>query len=192
MLDLLAVSAPLSPLSAQASPVGLAVRLALLAEAWLFCRDRPARLGVVTALFVASLAWQVTVLLLVPVAVGASILSRGRPPRRAVVLVAVGAIGLALGASRRPGETPPPPDDPALASAWWLGRDNLWRAHEAALRWASSEHDAPGRGFVALAEIDWRLGDREKAARVLRKVLEGARDPEARAEQLERQWKEPR
>jgi hypothetical protein len=81
------------------------------------------------------------------------------------------------------------PDDPPRAVEYWRKRENLFRARHVALGWATKEK-TPGEGYLTLAIVDWDLGEREKAQKVLSKVLTRTDDPSVRerAEALTAKW----
>jgi hypothetical protein len=194
-MSALGVNLPLSHFAVHEAGAGaLGLRVGALALAWLFCGRRPGWFAGVATLFVGSLVWQGLAAPLVGAAAAAIASSDERPSPWAPALIA--AASLALWArGRQPVElAAEPPADPAAATAWWTARDNLWRAHDAALHWALKERDAPGAGYVALAEIDWKLTERDKALRVLAKVLAPDGDPaaRARAETLRHEWSDER
>jgi hypothetical protein len=107
----------------------------------------------------------------------------------AVLLAACALAGASLlvATARRP--PPPLPEDAPSRTMHYRSVYNLHRAREAALQWAKEE-GTPGPGYLNLAEIDWQLGEREKARKVLAKVKERATDPSAqsRAASLEAEW----
>ncbi len=187
----LGLARPLGPLVANEAGAGaLALRIAALTLAWCFCQRRRAWFASVATLFVGSLVWQGLAVLLAVAAAVAIASSAERPSRWALVLIAGASLALWSRAREGAPPVPEPPADPAAATAWWSARDNLWRAHDAALHWAQTERDAPGPGYLALAQVDWKLAERDKALRVLAKVLAAAGDPatRARAEALQREW----
>lgn len=75
------------------------------------------------------------------------------------------------------------------AVAYWRARGNLHRAHAAAFAWAIGEA-TPAEGYLTLASIDWEIGDRDRARRVLSKVLAKATSDDvlARARELDSRW----
>ena len=163
----------------------LALRLALLIVAGLATSvRRPTRgayamMVAVALLFAASLAWR---LMLVPfVAASLATVFLGAPPRASVFVLAALATAVAsltLAPSRVEAIAP---TDPAAATAYWRRAENPFRARAAAFKWAQHEGSAFGEGYLALAEIDFALGHREVAERVIAKVVERAPDPAMRA-----------
>jgi hypothetical protein len=134
-------AAPFAPFSAQA-PGGLvllALRVALFGASALALLDTAPRrrlpYAVLSASFVASLAWKALVL---PFAVGCLVLLLRRrelpswpwtPRARQAALLAL-VLGLVLFAMSEalPDPTPPPPDDPRALAASWQARGNPYRA----------------------------------------------------------------
>jgi hypothetical protein len=161
-------------------------------------RVRPlgaARVGALVAvggLFLASLVARELWIAEVVVALGVSERLATEPwPRAAriaapLVLVALAAAGLAPRAPSAPASAP---GDPREAVAYWRGQNNLFHARAEALRWANAE-PSPGEGYLALAEVDWALGDAMRARKVLAKVVErgSSEAVRARAQEIERQW----
>jgi Tfp pilus assembly protein FimV len=111
------------------------------------------------------------------------------------VAAAIGGTGLAVLALMVPlrPRVAPAPDDPRAAVAYWQARDNAWRARGAALAWARLEKATPGEGHLALARLDWELGEREKAQRAVTQILEHGEDAavRARAASLRDSWDRP-
>lgn len=62
------------------------------------------------------------------------------------------------------------PEAPELAMREWLAHDNRWRARHAASKWAWGERSDPGRGHLALAELEASLGRGRAALELLRLV----------------------
>ena len=172
----------------------LALRLALLMVASLAMSVRSptrrayAMMVAVGLLFVGSLAWRV---MLVPFVASALVaIFLGAPPRASAFVLAALATAVAsltLVPSRADAIAPA---DPAAATAYWRHADNPFRARAAAFKWAQREGSAFGEGYLALAEIDFALGHREVAERVIAKVVERAPDPamRARAERVRDTW----
>jgi hypothetical protein len=195
----LGLDEPLRPFFAQApgQTVLLGLR-GLILFAAIVCvapRGRAQVLALLLAvsLFVASLCAQgllvVDVVVMLPLLAW---LARGGPPpegSRSVTLAALLFSALAL-LSLVPTSSPPGPgDDPHAAVEYWRGRKNLFRARAVAFDWAMSE-EPPAEGYVALAAIDWDLGQPERARKVLGKVLARATsdDVRRRASELDRRW----
>jgi hypothetical protein len=155
-------------------------------------RARVAVLVVVAALFVASLvARDLGIAEVVVALVVADRLATSPWPRAARVGAPVAVLLLAA-ASLRPHAPYAPeaaPTDAPQAVAYWRARGNLFHARAEALRWANGE-PAPAEGYLALAEVDWALGDGVRARKVLAKVVErGASDAvRARAQEMGRSW----
>jgi hypothetical protein len=103
------------------------------------------------------------------------------------LLVAVAVVLPMVPAGARPTEHVP--TNAPEAVAYWRARGNLYRAHAAAFAWAIDE-TTPAEGYLTLASIDWELGDRNRARRVLSKVLANATsgDVRARARELDSRW----
>ena len=80
-----------------------------------------------------------------------------------------------------PPKTEIAPEDPRAAVEYWRTRENLFRARHVALAWAQKEK-LPREGYLTLAIIDWDLGEKEKAQKVLTKVLTRTDDPSVLAE----------
>jgi hypothetical protein len=102
----------------------------------------------------------------------------------ALVFTALAALPLV------PTSSPPGPgDEPRAAIDYWRGRKNLFRARAVARDWAMRE-EPPAEGYVTLAAIDWDLGQRDRARKVLAKVLARATSDDARrhASELEDRW----
>jgi hypothetical protein len=167
---------------------------AILLLAWLALRSAPAAFAITGAFFVLSLAVRA---LLVPyfcMAGLATVAARHRLRRESVALVLAGA-GLAL-ASRwavpHP-ESAPAAADPQALVQYWLARDNGWRARGVALDWVRAEKDAPSEGYLALAQVDWDLGEHDKARRVLAHLVASSTDESlrARASRMQAAWLSP-
>jgi hypothetical protein len=111
--------------------------------------------------------------------------------RRVALFVAV-LVAVALVLPALPVRSAAPAHVPTTAPeavAYWRSRGNLYRAHAAAFAWAIGE-TTPAEGYLTLASIDWELGDRDRARRVLSKVLAKATsdDVQARARELDSRW----
>jgi hypothetical protein len=176
------------PLAAQhtAGAVLILAALGALVLAWLSLRTAPKAFAVVAAMLVLALAARAFLVPYFAVVIAAAWTARARLRDDAVVVVA--STTLAVGAQLVAQATPPPadaPDDPRASVAYWRARDNLWRARGAALAWARAEKDAPGEAYSVLAQLDWELGEHDKARRVLTHLIEGAHD-RAVGEQAER------
>ena len=171
---------------------GLFVALILATEA----QSRGARLvslGATGALLMASLSFRV---LFVPYCVGA-LLVLGWCARRAPVapfapdgVLSGGGLVLAALSLLGPHAAPPgeqEPAHPAAAIAWWLRRENPYQAHYRAARWAKDER-VPGEGYLALARLDVTLGRKDRARKVLAKLVErgASEDARSRAKELQR------
>lgn len=196
--DALGLHDPWAPFASQEplqTPL-LLVRLALLFLALLVIR-RSSIVAVLGVLFLASLAVRAVVvpdILLTVVAIrlrqndkaNAIVLPRAVFP----IVLAAGALPLLLALRHRPIAEPPPTDPPVLVE-YWRGRRNLYHARAAALAWARTEA-SPSDGYLALARVDWELGEHEKARKVLEKVKTRSASGAARqkAAELERGWRE--
>ncbi len=81
---------------------------------------------------------------------------------------------IGLHALRPPAWTHPdfPSEDASAeqSARTWLAADNLHRARWSALAWAQLEGADPGEAYLFLADVNLRLGHRDKARRVLEKV----------------------
>jgi hypothetical protein len=184
-----ATHAPLAAFAAQSAgqPLLFGLRAGLVAGASWVCVERRAwrTLACVAVAFVASLATRALLFGLIAAALFAFLDARRWGG------VALLAACLAPWSLRGPARhEASPPVDPAARVAYYRARDNAWRARHAALEWARAEHGAPGRGFLALAQIDWALGQRRESVRALRLLSARAADPalRARAGELERRW----
>jgi hypothetical protein len=179
----------------------LVARALVLLAAIVAARGRTARgaigLALAGALFLASLAARGLFLLdLVATTAVALDLARARgampaPARFVQILVAL-LVASALVLPALPAHPPAhavPPTSATEAVGYWRARGNLHRAHAAALDWANEEA-IPGEGYLTLASVDWDLGDRDRARRVLSKVLARATsdDVRARARELDSRW----
>ncbi len=181
-----------------AASLGTSYRLLLAADgALLFLAldgwRRPAWLGLaIAALFVAALSFRVLSLpLSILVAVELILRARegtpsesGRFPLGLVGATLLLAIGVASHVSAHRAQSPAP----ARAVdriPYELARGNLYRARAAALA-GTKEESVPGAAYLALAEVDLRLGLPGKARKVLEKIVLRAEDPalKARAESL--------
>jgi hypothetical protein len=177
------------PLAAQhaAGAVLVLAALGALVLAWLSLRAAPRAFAVVAALLVLSLAARALFVAYFAAVALAAWAARARLGRDAVVVAcgtgfAIGARLIAAASAHSPAEAP---RDPRASVEYWRARDNMWRARSAALAWARAEKDAPGEGYSVLAQLDWDLGERDKARRVLKHLIEGTHDP-AVGEQAER------
>ena len=111
--------------------------------------------------------------------------------RRVALFVAV-LVAAALVVPALPARSAAPAHVPTTAPeavTYWRSRGNLYRARAAAYAWAIGE-TTPAEGYLTLASIDWELGDRDRARRVLSKVLAKATsdDVRARARELDSRW----
>ena len=125
-------------------------------------------------------------------AAGAHHLRRAASDAVAAKLVTAGALLVVAAAglsATAPSGVPPLPEDLPERTRHFRAVANLHRAREAALAWARTE-TVPGPGYLNLAEIDWDLGERATARRVLAKVRDRATDPsiQSRAASLEAEW----
>jgi hypothetical protein len=192
MLAALGFADPLAPFSAQ-EPGGramLALRLVAFALA-LLCAPRARATAVsasIGALLVASLAARG---LLVPLVLASAwvVATSGARRARACGLGALSVV-LALGIAASFRRAAPPPVLSAREQVDdWRSRENSFRARAAALEWAKRE-SPPGDAYLALASIDWELGHRERARKVLSKVIAhpASDDVKRRADDLDRAW----
>ncbi|MBX3231660.1 MAG: hypothetical protein KIT84_23465 [Labilithrix sp.] len=202
--DVLGLRAAFAPFAAHEPGQGLlfGVRIGLLFLALVRLRvprfSRPeVVVGALGLLFLASLAVRALVVPCFLVAV--AVIRLGRPAEVASTiaprwltstLLVAGSIGLVVpAASVR--TTPAPPDDPRAAVVYWRGRRNLHHARAVALAWAQRE-PVPSDGYLELAMVDWDLGERAKARKVLSKVLARAESEPVRrkANELRNEWGE--
>lgn len=202
--DVLGLSEPFAPFTAQepwqSALFGARIGLLFLA----LVRLRAPRLanpevvlGAVGLLFLVSLAVRALVVPGVLITVGAVRLGRPAEAGSATAprwltptLLAASLMGLVVATrGERPRVTPP--DDPRDAVAYWRDRRNLHHARAVALAWAQREA-VPSEGYLALAIVDWDLGEREKARKVLSKILARAESEPLRrkAEELRSAWAE--
>jgi len=166
--------------------------LGALVLAWLSLRTAPRAFAIVAGLFLLSLAARALLVVYFGAVIAAAFAARARLRRDAtvVVLACTGvAIAVAIVHGAAPA-APAPPQDPRAEVEFWRSRDNAWRARGAALAWARAENAAPGEGYVTLAQLDWELGEHEKARRVLGHVIERTHDDELlqRAARLRDAW----
>ncbi len=190
------------PLAAQqtAGAVLILAAAGALVLAWLSLRAAPRGLLVVGGLFVVSLSARAFLVAYFATVIAATWRARTRLRRDALVVV-LGGTGLAIGlrvvgAPASPPLGGPPvaaPKDPRASVEAWQARDNPWRARGVALAWARAEKDAPGEGYATLAQLDWNLGERDKARRVLQHLLERTADRDVleRARRLRQDWGDP-
>lgn len=173
----------------------LLARALVLFAAVVAVRGRTARgawaVTIAGALFVASLAARgLFVLDLMATAAIALGLVRSAPRRVGLYVALLVAAALVLPVL--PVRPPTPERVPTTApeaTVYWRARGNLYRAHAAAFAWAIGEA-TPADGYLTLASIDWEIGDRDRARRVLSKVLANATSDEVlqRARELEARW----
>jgi hypothetical protein len=195
--DALALDGPWDAFFAQKprASILLALRVGLLVAASLgasmrSAHPRGALLALaVTLLFALSLAFRVMMVPLVIVSLAAVML---RAPSRvsASGFAAFAIVGMSL-ATFRSRASASAPNDPAEATAYFRRAENPFRARAAAIAWAQREGTAFGEGYIALAEIDFALGHRDVAERVIAKVIGRAQDPamRARAERIRDSWR---
>ncbi|HTQ43057.1 MAG TPA: hypothetical protein VMI75_09910 [Polyangiaceae bacterium] len=127
---------------------------------------------------------------LIATAAIAIVCARAAPRRLALSVALLVAVALVIPALPVPAAAPAhAPTTAPEAVAYWRARGNLYRAHAAAFAWAIGE-TTPAEGYLTLASIDWELGDRDRARRVLSKVLTKATsdDVRTRARELDSQW----
>jgi len=166
--------------------LGLFVSLLLATEAQR-SRTRVGWLGVAGALLVASLAFRILLLPYCLVALAALGWSARRTPVVPFApdrVLSGGALVLALLSLLGPpavrlGEEEPA--DPKAAIAWWLRRENPFQAHYRAAQWAKGEA-VPADGYLALARLDVALGRRDRAHKVLAKLVARAASEEIRGQ----------
>lgn len=150
-----------------------------------------AALAIAGSLLVLSLAAR-GLFLVDLIATAAIALGFARAATRRVALFVAVLVAAALVLPALPVRAPTPAHVPTTAPeavVYWRARGNLYRAHAAAFAWAIGE-TTPAEGYVTLASIDWELGDRDRARRVLSKVLAKATSDDvlARARELDSRW----
>jgi hypothetical protein len=84
----------------------------------------------------------------------------------------------------------PDPRDPPQMVAYFQRRKNPYEARWWALTWSRLEAPNAGEGHLALARIDWELGRRPQARKVLEKILAHPTSDAARAnaDALRAEW----
>ncbi|HEX8796276.1 MAG TPA: hypothetical protein VF765_35240 [Polyangiaceae bacterium] len=148
-------------------------------------------LAIAGTLFVGSLAARgLFVVDLIATAAIALGLARAAPRRVGLFVAALVVASLVIPVLPvRPPAREHVPTTAPEATAYWRARGNLYRAHATAFAWAIGE-TTPAEGYLTLASIDWEIGDRDRARRVLSKVLANATSDDvlARARELDARW----
>lgn len=195
----LGLDEPMRPFFAQAPGQTLLLGLrGLILFATVACipprgRARVLALLLAVSLFAASLYARgflvVDLLVMLPLLAWLGRGSASADASRSVTLAALLFSALAALSFARTSSPPEPGDEPRAAVEYWRGRKNLFRARSVAFDWAMRE-DPPAEGYVTLAAIDWDLGQRDRARKVLGKVLARAtsEDVQRRASELDHRW----
>jgi hypothetical protein len=118
-----------------------------------------------------------------------------RPDAAALWTMAGAVVLIALAASTSLRKDPRPPvfENPAKETTYWLERDNLFRARDAAARWVNVRRAPPDAPELLLARIEWELGHHDAARARTRAVAAETRSPAVArdAARLLAEWVQP-